>query len=70
MLTRWRTQAEAEASRQHAVRVVERWNLALTAGSGALWSPTIRAAQLAGMPWLDVYCSGCSYGPRDRHSHD
>ena len=24
-----------------------------------LWSPTIRAALLAGTPWLDVYCPGC-----------
>ena len=24
-----------------------------------LWSPTIRAALLAGTPWLDVFCPGC-----------
>ena len=24
-----------------------------------LWSPTIRAAVLAGTPWLDVFCPGC-----------
>ena len=24
-----------------------------------LWSPTIRAAVIAGTPWLDVYCPGC-----------
>src|SRR5271168_2361816 len=24
-----------------------------------LWSPTIRAALIAGMPWLDVHCPGC-----------
>jgi hypothetical protein len=24
-----------------------------------LCSPTIRAALIAGMPWLDVYCPGC-----------
>jgi hypothetical protein len=23
------------------------------------WSPTIRAALLAGTPWLDVHCPGC-----------
>jgi hypothetical protein len=34
------------------MRVVERWNAALAAGRGALWSPTIRAALIAGMPWL------------------
>jgi hypothetical protein len=24
-----------------------------------LWSPTIRAALLAGTPWLDIFCPGC-----------
>jgi hypothetical protein len=24
-----------------------------------LWSPTIRAALIAGTPWLDVFCPGC-----------
>jgi hypothetical protein len=24
-----------------------------------LWSPTIRAAPIAGTPWLDVFCPGC-----------
>jgi hypothetical protein len=24
-----------------------------------LWSPTIKAALLAGTPWLDVFCPGC-----------
>jgi hypothetical protein len=57
MLAGWRTQAEAEAAREYAVRIVERWNLALAASNGALWS--IRAAIVAGMPWLDVYCPGC-----------
>jgi hypothetical protein len=38
--------------------VVERWNAALAAGRGALWSPTIRAAVTAGTPWLDMYCPG------------
>ena len=46
-------------SRDEAVRVVERWNAALAAGRGALWSPTIRCAVIAGMPWLDVHCPGC-----------
>jgi hypothetical protein len=52
-------QAAEEAARKDALRVVERWNNALAAGRGELWSPTIRAAVLAGMPWLDVYCPGC-----------
>jgi hypothetical protein len=33
-----------------AVQVVERWN----AERSPLWSPTIRCAVVAGMPWLDV----------------
>jgi hypothetical protein len=24
-----------------------------------LWSPAIRAALIAGTPWLDVFCPGC-----------
>jgi hypothetical protein len=59
MLTTWRTRAEAEAAVAEARRVVERWNAALAAGRGSLWSPTIRCATTAGMPWLDVYCPGC-----------
>src|SRR5579864_8510400 len=51
LLARWRTQGEAEAARAEALAVVERWNVALTAGRGALWSPTIRAAVTAGTPW-------------------
>jgi hypothetical protein len=26
-----------------------------------LWSPTIRAALVAGTPWLDVFCPGCGF---------
>src|SRR5215467_648483 len=54
-----RAHAAEKAARDEAVRVVERWNAALSAGRGALWSPTIRCAVIAGMPWLDVYCPGC-----------
>jgi hypothetical protein len=39
--------------------VVERWNEQLAAGRDILWSPTIRAALIAGTPWLDVFCPGC-----------
>jgi len=42
------------AAQEAALRVVERWN----AERSPLWSPTIRCAVLAGMPWLDVYCPG------------
>jgi hypothetical protein len=31
----------------------------LALGRDMLWSPTIRAAPLAGTPWLDVFCPGC-----------
>jgi hypothetical protein len=51
-----------EAARKEALQIVERWNHALAGGRGELWSPTIRAAVLAGMPWLDVYCPGCRTG--------
>ncbi len=53
-----RREAE-EAAQKEAKHVVERWNRALAAGRGALWSPTIAAARLARTPWLDVYCLGC-----------
>jgi len=44
------------------VRVVDRWNAALSAENGALWSPTIRCAVMAGAPWLNVFCPGCGTG--------
>ena len=47
------------AARAEAKAVIERWNEQLSAGRDMLWSPTIRAALLAEMPWLDVFCSGC-----------
>jgi len=39
--------------------VIESQNAAIAAAQGALWSPTIRCAVMAGMPWLDVHCPGC-----------
>jgi len=54
-----RARAAEKAARDEAVRVVSQWNASLAAGQGTLWSPTIRAAILAAMPWLDVYCPGC-----------
>jgi hypothetical protein len=47
------------AARADAKTVVDRWNEQLAAGRDMLWSPTIRAAMLAGTPWLDVFCPGC-----------
>jgi hypothetical protein len=40
-------------------RFIQRWNDQLALGRDMLWSPTIRAALLAGTPWLDVFCPGC-----------
>ena len=64
----WRARAEAKGAQAEAQRVVERWNAALGAGKGALWSPTIRAAIAAGTPWVDVFCR-LRDKPRDRYPH-
>jgi hypothetical protein len=50
--------AADEAARAEARAVVDRWN-EQPAGRDMLWSPTIRGAMLAGIPWLDVFCPGC-----------
>jgi hypothetical protein len=47
------------AARAEAKGVIERWNEQLAASRDMLWSPTIRAALIAGTPWLDVFCPGC-----------
>jgi hypothetical protein len=54
-----RAGAADEAARADAARVIERWNAALATGRDMWWSPTIRAALVAGTPWLEVYCPGC-----------
>ena len=59
LANRMRADAAEKAARDEAVRVVKEWNASLAAGQGSMWSPTIRAAILAGTPWLDVYCPGC-----------
>jgi hypothetical protein len=51
--------AADKAARAEAEAVIQRWNDQLALGRGILWSPTIRAALLAGAPWLDVFCPGC-----------
>jgi hypothetical protein len=51
--------AADRAARADAKTVVDRWNEQLAAGRDMLWSPTIRAAMLAGTPWLDVFCPAC-----------
>jgi hypothetical protein len=52
------------AARAEAKAVIERWNEQLTASRDILWSPTIRAALIAGTPWLDVFCPGCGTAGR------
>src|ERR1700723_2316633 len=47
-------------ARAEAQAVIERWNEQLVASRDILWSPTIRAALIAGRPWLDVFCPGCA----------
>jgi len=37
----------------------DHWNEQLAAGREMPWSPTIRAALIAGLLWLDVDCPGC-----------
>jgi hypothetical protein len=61
-------------ARLEAELVVDRWNRLLATGRDMLSSPTIRAARIAGTPWLDVYCPGCGTSRAidlrtvDRHS--
>src|SRR5580704_7428334 len=55
-------QVAGAAARAEAKAVIERWNEQLAAGRDMLWAPTIRAALLAGTPWLDVFCPGCGTG--------
>jgi hypothetical protein len=43
-----------QVARVEAMHVVERWNRALAAGRGALWSPTIRAAVIADQSLLSL----------------
>jgi hypothetical protein len=51
--------AADKAARAEATAVIDCWNEQLVASRDILWSPTIRAALIAGTPWLDVYCPGC-----------
>jgi hypothetical protein len=66
--------AADKAAHAEAEAVVQRWNDQLALGRDMLWSPTIRAALLAGTPWLDVFCPGCGTSHAidlrkvDRHS--
>jgi hypothetical protein len=59
MKASFRRDAADKAARAEAQAVIQRWNDQLSLGRDMLWSPTIRAAMLAGTPWLDVFCPGC-----------
>jgi hypothetical protein len=48
------------AARLEAELVIDRWKRRLATGRDMLWSPTIRAALVAGTPWLDVICPGAA----------
>ena len=54
-----RNHAADQAAQDDAARVIDRWNRDLADGREMWWSPTIRAALVAGTPWLEVYCPGC-----------
>ena len=54
-----RRDAADRAKHDEAVRVVEGWNKVIASGRDMWWSPTLRAAVVADMPWLDIYCPGC-----------
>jgi hypothetical protein len=56
---RAKRQVADAAARAEAKAVIEGWNEQLAASRDMLWSPTIRAALIAGTPWRDVFCAGC-----------
>jgi hypothetical protein len=53
-----------KAARLEAELVIDRWNRRLATGRDMLWSPTIRAALVAGTPWLDVFCPAAGRAER------
>jgi hypothetical protein len=50
LVASFRQDAVNRAARDEAVRVVERWNMAIAAGHDVWWSPTIRAALSSRVP--------------------
>jgi hypothetical protein len=55
-----RAEAADGAARDEAIAVIDKWNAAVAAGHGDLWSPTIGCAVVAERPYLDVHCPGCA----------
>jgi hypothetical protein len=51
--------AEDRARQERARAVVALWNAGLAGDELPMWSPNLRAAVLAGMPFLDVLCPAC-----------
>ena len=66
MIAGMRRAAAKRESIEYARRVVERWNAAVADDRDVWWSPTIRAAIVAGMPWANVYCLGLPDLPKPR----
>ena len=60
MMARFADSVEERAQRERARAVVKRWNSELVACDLSLWSPSIRAALIAGMPWIEVLCPACA----------
>jgi hypothetical protein len=60
MRARFADLVEERARCERARKVIERWNHELVASDLPLWSPSIRAALIAGMPWLEVLCPACA----------
>ncbi len=59
MRARWFAEAAGQAAREDAERVILDWNKRI-ADARAMWSsPSLRAAIVAGYPWLDVFCPAC-----------
>jgi hypothetical protein len=55
---RAKRQVADAAARAEAKAVIDR-GTSSSSPRDMLWSPTIRAALIAGTPWLDVFCPGC-----------
>ena len=54
----------SRTAHDEVVRIIEHWDAALAVGRGVLWSPTIRCAVIADMPWLDVRRVTCASAVR------
>jgi hypothetical protein len=57
-----------KAARLEAELVIDRWNRRMATGRDMLWSPTIRAALIAGTPARRLL-PGARREPRDRPAH-